>query len=275
MELVDGYYGRSHITADQMGDLNMGIFGAGSYVFQTVGNALSHEIVTNNKVLIKDGAFVHQGRRGMIRVGMTETAIIENGTQSMKRNDLICIRYQKNMTTAIESFTTVVIKGTPGTTAVDPIPVTGIIRSGAVISDFPIKRVQINGLSIEGIDDLFDTVHPVSAEKDYIVESGKNTNGFYEKWNSGKLVMWGKTTIQTPQALNAAGAIFCAPAIFNLPVISLTPVIANINAPNNFGAWVELSSGANFLSAIGLYAYRVVAGGFSVEVHFQAKGTWK
>lgn len=162
MELVDGYYGRSHITSDQMGDLNMGIFGTGSYVF-ALGYSLAHEIVTNNKILIKDGAFVHQGRRGVIKVGTTETAIIENGAQNMKRNDLICIRYQKNTTTAIESFTPVVIKGTQGTTATDPTPVNGVIRSGSVTCDFPIKRVRLNGLSIEGVDNLFSLIPPLSS----------------------------------------------------------------------------------------------------------------
>lgn len=169
MELVDGYYGRSHITADQIGDLNMAVFGTNSYVFEAVGNALSHEIVTNNKVLIKDGAFVHQGRRGLIKAGTTETAIIENGAQNMKRNDLICIRYQKNNSTAVESFTTVVIKGVQGATPTDPTPVAGTIRSGSILCDFPIKRVRLNGLSIEGIDNLFETVAPISTAKEILV----------------------------------------------------------------------------------------------------------
>lgn len=160
MELVDGYYGKSHITADQVADLNIGTFGADSYVL-SVGNALAHEIVTNNKVLIKDGAFVHQGRRGLIKAGTTETAIIANGAQNMKRNDFICIRYQKNTTTAVESFTLIVITGKSGTTAIDPVPVTGDIRAGETISDFPIYRVRISGLSIEGIDQLCSVLQPL------------------------------------------------------------------------------------------------------------------
>ena len=114
-----------------------------------------------------------------------------------------------------------------------------------------------------------------NAKKEFVVEYGEGTNGRYRKWNSGVLDIWGKTTVSTPQTLYPSGAIFCAPVAFNLPIASLTPVEVNVNAPNNFGAWVELSAATNLLSTVGIYAYRVVQGGFSVEVHYQAKGTWK
>lgn len=109
----------------------------------------------------------------------------------------------------------------------------------------------------------------------FIMEEGSNSFGNYEKWSNGKLVMWGTVNVQTPQTLTAAGTVFCAPTTFNLPITSVTPVSVNVNAPNNFGAWVELSTGTIFLSSVGICLYRVVSGGFSAEVKYEAKGTWK
>ena len=83
------------IYADDIGEYNISMYGEGDYVLP-VGEKLGYELVSNNEVKIKDGFFITQGRRGLIKKGSTESCAIENGTQDEKRNDLIVIEYAKD-----------------------------------------------------------------------------------------------------------------------------------------------------------------------------------
>lgn len=153
MDIIDGYRGEPHISAEQIADCNMGLYGTDSYILNN-GNKFGYELVSNNLIKIKDGAFMMQGRRGNIRANFIEDIIIENGTQGSKRNDIIAIRYEKDNVTKIETFYLTVKKGAPGTTPVDPEIRQGIIRNGDAIHEMPLYRVSINGIVIEKIEPM-------------------------------------------------------------------------------------------------------------------------
>ena len=104
MQIIDGYCGVPNIYADDIGEYNISMYGEGDYVLP-VGEKLGYELVSNNEVKIKDGIFITQGRRGLIKKGSTESCAIENGTQDEKRNDLIVIEYAKDGVTQEESHT--------------------------------------------------------------------------------------------------------------------------------------------------------------------------
>ena len=110
---------------------------------------------------------------------------------------------------------------------------------------------------------------------DFIVERGSNANGNYEKWNSGKLVMWGTISIASLTITNASGNVFFVAYTQNLPVTSLTATNIVVSAFNNVGAWVDLSTTTSFLSNFGMYFYRGVSGTVSTSFNYQAIGTWK
>ena len=154
VHLITGQGTTDHITSSDAGSLHAGIVGTGRYVLNR-GNKFTYEVVSNNLVKVKDGDLLNQGRHMNIAVNDYEECTIENGLQSVKRNDLIVIRYEKNTETEIETASVVVIKGTSGDTAVDPAYTTGNILGGDPVDDFPLYRVRLNGINIEGIDTMF------------------------------------------------------------------------------------------------------------------------
>lgn len=164
VEIITGHTGKEHVTAEAAGALHAGIIGTGKYVL-TGGNQFAAEIVSNNLVKIKSGELVNQGRHMRIPENSYEEVTIQNGAQSVKRNDLIVMRYKKESNTLIESVESaelVVIKGTAGSTAADPSYVSGNIFAGATQDDFPLYRVALNGLNIESVIPLFSTVGSLS-----------------------------------------------------------------------------------------------------------------
>ena len=171
-QIIDGYTLTPNIFAEDIGKHNISMYGSGDYVL-SVGECLGYELVSNNEIRIKDGMFLIQGRRGLIKTGTADTCIIENGAQAVNRNDLIVMEYKKDEATLVESHTTKVIKGTPGTTAVDPELVTGDINAGAVLHQMPLYRVKIEGLNVVAVEQLFEfgsvaaeTVDPMLATKE-------------------------------------------------------------------------------------------------------------
>lgn len=154
LELVDGYWGMNHVTAEQKADLHAGVIGTGFHVLP-IGEKMRAEAVTSNKVRIFDGCFVGYGRQCSIEEGGYKDVTIENGTAGMLRNDWIVIKYKKTEDKGIEGVTFEVLKGQTGTKAVDPVPNTQDIRKGAFESEMPLYRVKLNGLAIEAIEPLF------------------------------------------------------------------------------------------------------------------------
>lgn len=164
MQLIDGYNGGvAHISASMIRDHNLSLYGDNDCVLP-VGNKFSYEVVDNNTIRISDGMAIIGGARATIEYGQTETAIIENGVSGYKRNDIIVIEYSKDNETLIESASVKVVKGSIGSSGVDPTLVTGDVRAGATAKQMALYRVRINGLSIEGVDTLWDSaVFPVTA----------------------------------------------------------------------------------------------------------------
>ena len=95
MEIITGYKGKPHVTSDQDRDVNIGIMGEGSYVLQT-GMRLAAEVSSNNEIKIRDGVLMHQGCTASIKKNTYDSLTIINGSQGMKRIDLIVARYEKN-----------------------------------------------------------------------------------------------------------------------------------------------------------------------------------
>ena len=155
MDIVTGHVGSAHVTSWQDRDLNQGIFGPGTYILN-VGSKLAATIISNNEIRIADGTLVMQGCQGVIQKGTYDTISIDNGTQGLKRNDLICAQYQKSG--GVESMSLVVIKGTAAATPVDPSYTTGDIQNGDTPVQVPIYRVVLNGLTVESVTALVNEV---------------------------------------------------------------------------------------------------------------------
>ena len=155
MEIITGYTGKPHVTAEQDRDVNEGIFDTGSFVLKT-GSQLAAELVSNNEIKVRDGVLVIQGCTAVIKKNTYDPVTIANGSQGMKRIDLIVARYNKNEETKIEEVMLKVIQGTPNaSTAAVPTYKTGDIQSGDLVADMPLYKVTLDGLNVTSVDKMF------------------------------------------------------------------------------------------------------------------------
>lgn len=153
-QIIDGVCDFKNVFADDIGEYNIAVFGNEDFVFN-VGNELGYELISNNEIQIKDGLFIIQGRRGVIKKDSVDKCLIENGTQNKNRHDLIVMEYTKDEATSLESHTVKVIKGTAAEEAVDPEIVIGDIRNGDLIHQMPLYRVKLEELNIVSIEKMF------------------------------------------------------------------------------------------------------------------------
>lgn len=155
MDIITGYTGVKHITAEQDRDINIGVFGEESYVLST-GLKMKSEISSNNEIKIRDGVLMHQGCAASIKKNTYDSVTITNGSQGMQRIDLIVARYERNEETGVEEMNFVVIQGTPA--EADPtVPeyIVGDIQAGDAIADMPMYEVVIEGLNITAVNEVF------------------------------------------------------------------------------------------------------------------------
>ena len=170
MEIITGYTGKPHVTSEQDRDVNIGVVGEGSYVLQT-GMQLAAEVSSNNEIKIRDGVLMHQGCTASIKKNTYDSLIIINGSQGMKRIDLIVARYEKNQDNGIESLDLKVIQGTPAeSTPTVPEYTEGDIQAGDYVADMPMYQVIINGLNITEVKKVFEVAPGIDAMKKEIAE---------------------------------------------------------------------------------------------------------
>lgn len=159
LHLVTGYAGVEHVSSDDQGSFNAAMMGSGEFILDR-GNQFAASIISNNKVRVADGDMMMQGRHIRLKENTYVDLNFDNGTQGYKRNDLIVVRYSKDSTTDIEQAELMVIKGTPvESNPVDPEHIIGnIITDHALQNDTVLYRVPFDGLNIQPLVKLFNTV---------------------------------------------------------------------------------------------------------------------
>ena len=171
-ELVTGHAGKAHATAEQAAGLNAGILGLDDYVLN-VHDKFKITVVSANKVTIGTGELVMQGRH--VSQGTPEDLIITNGSQGMKRNDLIVCRYTKGAG-LVESAQLLVVKGTPTTgTPKDPALNTTSPLDGGTTYDMALYRVPLDGITIGTPVALFNVLKPMSDVWDSLTRTDVTT----------------------------------------------------------------------------------------------------
>lgn len=174
MEIITGYTGKPHVTSEQDRDVNIGVVGEESYVLQT-GMQLAAEVSSNNEIKIRDGVLMHQGCTASIKKNTYDSLTIINGSQGMKRIDLIVARYEKNQDNGIESLDLKVIQGTPAeSTPTVPEYTEGDIQAGDYVADMPMYQVIIDGLNITEVKKVFEVALGIDALKKEIAELNSN-----------------------------------------------------------------------------------------------------
>ena len=158
MNIIWGYKADPHITAQQLRNTYAGIFGGDTHILDT-GSKLAATVVSATQVDIADGVMIAQGCTASIEHGESESLTIANGSQGMLRKDLIVARYTKTAGTGVENMALAVITGTPASASpAVPSHNTGVIADGDSPVDFPLYRVNLDGISITSVDALVDTI---------------------------------------------------------------------------------------------------------------------
>lgn len=195
MNIITGYVGEPHVTSQQERNTNIGIFGSGVHIIGGVNSELEATVVSANLVEISDGMVVCEGCTAEVPRGTNDSLVIENGEQGMKRIDLIVARYSRNANTGAESMELVVIKGTSAASdPVSPSYNTGTIADGDSPVDFPIYRVNLDGISITSVDALVDVINI----PDLISDSISNALNSALKWKLIGGYVQGQTFVTVP-----------------------------------------------------------------------------
>lgn len=214
MEIITGYTGKPHVTSEQDRDVNIGVVGEGSYVLRT-GMQLAAEVSSNNEIKIRDGVLIHQGCTASIKKNTYDSLTITNGSQGMKRVDLIVARYEKNQDNGIESLDLKVIQGTPAeSNPAAPQYTEGDIQAGDYVADMPMYQVIIEGLNITEVKKMFKAIGSNKdlsnkvAELNKNITSVKSVNKNITKMIAGSKIVTAKasTSVQvfTNSEINAA-----------------------------------------------------------------------
>lgn len=155
VELITGHAGAAHVSAADAGWYNVGTVGNGKYVLDT-GTQLACTVQSANLVTIGIGDALFEGRH--VRVSATDNVSLDNGAQGVNRNDIICIKYEYNSSTSVESASLAVIKGTAASTPTDPTIPSGSILEGATAAYMPLWRIPISGITVGTPEKLYGDV---------------------------------------------------------------------------------------------------------------------
>lgn len=146
IELVDGKAGTAHISSEDKAIIHQAKFSKSDVVFDW-GDAFKCSMSSSNRATIGTGCASIQGLDWHITAAKSVT--ISNGSQGMKRNDIICAHYHRDAKTGNELVELTVLKGTPNaTTAADPTIPSGKILSGAVDAYMPLWRIPLDGITV-------------------------------------------------------------------------------------------------------------------------------
>ena len=154
MKIMSGKTGAPHVTSQQFRQLVEGTVGQGSYILNS-GENLEAELSSNNLLKIRSGIMSHHGNLSIVDIGTYDEVTIQNGTQGMKRIDLIVNRYTKNDETGIEENEWVVIMGTPDAESpVAPAYTEGNLQEGDLVDDCPVFEVHLDGINVTEVVNL-------------------------------------------------------------------------------------------------------------------------
>lgn len=146
IELVDGKAGVAHISSEDKAIIHQAKFSKSDVVYDW-GDSFKCSMSSSNRATVGTGCASIQGLDWHITAA--ESVTISNGSQGMKRNDIICAHYHRDSKTGNENVALTVLKGSPNATAAaDPKVPSGKILSGAVDAYMPLWRIPLDGITV-------------------------------------------------------------------------------------------------------------------------------
>ena len=272
-----------HLYAEDDAAIYQAICGADG-VFQ-IGQQCESQVISNNKVRVKDGVIIVGGHFARIPYGDYIDFEIANGQTGKKRNDILIAKFVTTGSGGIDTFTGEVKQGAAATgEATDPALTQNDLYQGGKIREMPLYRVKLDGLSITEVEPMFDLIPTIptlnsylSDVSDYVVEKGSNTNGEYRKWASGRLEMWASKSA-TCAIGSAAGGLFASTEFtITFPVESKTACIPVFSSVASGAIWGNASgSSDNYRKSFKYHLFSATSWNLaSFTWAYKAEGTWK
>lgn len=179
MEIVSGRTGIPHVTSQQFRQFIEGTVGQDSYILKS-GENLEPELASNNSLKIRSGMMCHHGNISSVKIGTYDEVELTNGTQGMKRIDLIVNRYTRNEEDNTEKNEWVVIMGTPtGSNPATPEYKKGNLQNGDLIDDCPAFKVYFEGINVTKVEKLLEII---GSNKDLADRLDKDYRLAYGTW---------------------------------------------------------------------------------------------
>ena len=162
MKIVSGRTGSPHVTSQQFRQMLEGIIGQGSYII-TSGENLKPELSSNNLLKIRSGMMAHHGCISCVDIGTYDEVTLTNGSQGMKRIDLIVNRYTRNAETEVENCSWKVIHGTPvASNPAVPAYTSGNLQNGDLVDECPAFEVHYDGINVTEVKSLLSVADGLS-----------------------------------------------------------------------------------------------------------------
>lgn len=156
MEIVSGRTGKPHVTSQQFRQIIEGIVGDGSCILPS-GENLEPELVSNNSLKIRSGMMCHHGNVSSVKIGTYDEVELTNGSQGMKRIDLVVNRYTRNEEDNTEKNEWIVIMGTPAkSNPTVPEYTKGNLQEGGLVDDCPVFEVHFDGINITEVTKMLE-----------------------------------------------------------------------------------------------------------------------
>lgn len=178
MEIVSGLGEKPHVTSQQFRQILEGTIGQKSYIV-TSGENLEPELAANNLLKIRSGMMSHHGNVSSVKIGTYDEVELTNGSQGMKRIDLVVNRYTRNAETNVEKNEWVVIMGTPvASNPVAPAYTVGNLQKGDLVDDCPVFELHYDGINVTEVKKMLSVLPNVAELNSNIkILNSKNDNG--------------------------------------------------------------------------------------------------
>lgn len=162
MEIVSGLGEKPHVTSQQFRQILEGTIGQKSYII-TSGENLEPELAANNLLKIRSGMMSHHGNVSSVKIGTYDAVELTNGSQGMKRIDLVVNRYTRNVETNMEKNEWVVIMGTPvASNPVAPAYTVGNLQKGDLVDDCPVFELHYDGINVTEVKKMLSVLPNVA-----------------------------------------------------------------------------------------------------------------
>lgn len=179
MEIVSGRTGKPHVTSQQFRQIIEGIISDESCILPS-GENLEPELVSNNSLKIRSGMMCHHGNVSSVKIGTYDEVELTNGSQGMKRIDLIVNRYTRNEEDNTEKNEWVVIMGTPAESSpVVPEYTQGDLQKGDLLDDCPVFEVHFDGINIVEVTKKLEIAKTNKDLSNQLAEISKKMTGKY------------------------------------------------------------------------------------------------